>query len=111
MSDWLRTAVEEARAFYDGSSNSKWDKSLLRQLKTFGYMQGSPVAKDPKTQKSVTIHPSIIINNITYLTDRKIIDLSNDLESLYSEATVTKDGKDYQMEPEFTDIMANSRYG
>lgn len=40
---------------------------------------------------------------------REIIDLSRDLEALYANAEVTKEGKTYHMEPEFNQIMSTSR--
>lgn len=88
VSDWLREATAEAKKLVEKSS-PKWDKSLLRQLHVMAYVQGS-TAKSSETEK-------------------KIIDLSNDLEGLYGNAVVTKDGKEYHMEPEFVDIMSNSR--
>ena len=43
---------------------------------------------------------------------RAISTLGTELDSIYGNAVVTKDGESYRIEPEFTELMATSRdYG
>ncbi len=55
------------------------------------------------------MHLSLLLNPVSAVYFRTISRLQSELEAIYGKAEVDRNGKVYRIEPEFEDLMSNSR--
>ena len=58
---------------------------------------------------SKPMHLSLLLNHVSAVYFRTISRLQSELEAIYGKAEVDRNGKVYRIEPEFEDLMSNSR--